>query len=259
MQLLSSESILLRRREFQDSHWIITFLTADRGLIKGVVRGARKLTSRGVGNFEPLSSGVIYYHINPNRELVQIRKRDNAAQSWWQSQSYEKFCYGSYLAELMELGPIAAEQSTACYQLLSEGLKEVFQASRLRLLPLIRLRFELKYLRLMGIQPSWDVCVSCGKVPPWSGIGGLSFSRGGILCPLCVRQNSPAPPISSSSLAFISAWQGGGRPLKPQQIWLEQLLAALSAYLCYQVGRQPRSLKLLPNLDELASGEQPAT
>ena len=253
MKLLSSESILLRRRAFQEGDWIVTFLTPHCGLLKGIVRGSRKLTSRGIGDFEPLSMGMVYYSKHPTRELVNIRKRDGVTSGWYFSQNYEKFCYASYLSELMELCPIATEQASDYYQLLNKGLKEILQATQLRLLPLVRLRFELKYLRLMGIQPNWKICMHCGTSPPWSKTARLSPSMGGILCPQCIHQTPNAPLIDPLSLAFIIAWQSGQPHQKPQKAWLEQLLNALSAYLRHHIERQPRSLALLPNLDQLAN------
>ncbi len=57
---------------------------------------------------------------------------------------------------------------------------------------------------------------------------------------------------------FLETWRGtggaapGGATIRPTRHVLEELEAAVTAHLIHHLERKPRSLALLPSLDELA-------
>ncbi|MDH5751848.1 MAG: DNA repair protein RecO [Deltaproteobacteria bacterium] len=277
MQIVSTESIVVKTQDLGEGDRLVTFLTRDMGRVKGVVKGSRKLTSRGVGNFEPFSRGVMFFSRRTGSDLVSIRKMDPLPPYLYLQASYNKIVYAGYLAELAGVSPWADEESGRFFDLLLEALDAICAAPRERHLPLIRMRFEIRLLELLGLQPDWNTCQECERELPAVGEGKpgatasgeyvLDVSRGGMLCPDChagPRKTTAGQVIRAAlpgqALAFLAGWRQGGSmaDLKPSQPTLEALQEAVTAHVIHHLERTPRALALLPALEELEGSAQPS-
>nr|NIP71644.1 DNA repair protein RecO [Gammaproteobacteria bacterium]NIR97788.1 DNA repair protein RecO [Gammaproteobacteria bacterium]NIT63840.1 DNA repair protein RecO [Gammaproteobacteria bacterium]NIV20810.1 DNA repair protein RecO [Gammaproteobacteria bacterium]NIY32420.1 DNA repair protein RecO [Gammaproteobacteria bacterium] len=100
MPLVSSECIILRNQDYLERDRLVTFLTRDAGRVRGIVKGSRKLTSRGVGSFEVFSRGVMHWVDKGREGLVTIRKCDPLPPYLYLHGGYHAFLYAGYFAEL---------------------------------------------------------------------------------------------------------------------------------------------------------------
>lgn len=260
MKLYSEEGIILRAQDFQENGRLVTFLSAQAGCVRGIITGSRKLPSRGVGDFEPLTRGVLHYTPGRNDGLARIRKCDPLPPYLYLRQDYERYCYGGYLAELISLGPIARTEVHAHYNLLRESLEHLYSVRSVLALPWIRLRFELRWLELLGLQPQWYCCVICGAAldaqngsseQPEALWLGFSPQHGGILCAKCARRGRVR--CSMRALRFLKAWSTGAKneSARPSLRVLGELEGALQAHLAHHLPRLPRALALLPTMEDL--------
>ena len=89
--------------------------------------------------------------------------------------------------------------------------------------------------------------------PLLTGMHWFDVSRGGPRCPECPRADWNLPELSAGSLAFLAAWRDPALAGKPQPTVnaLRELEAAVTKHLIHQLEREPRSLGLLPSVDEL--------
>jgi len=272
MEIVSSESIVLRNQDLGERDRLVTFITREHGRMTGVVKGSRKLTSRGVGNFEPFSHGVMHFAPRPGADLVNIRKCDPLPPYLYLNATYHKILYAGYLAELTDRFPVGEAEAPEFFALLEEALRLLCEAERERHLPLIRLRYELKLLDLLGLQPDWTRCSLCEAAlvpePPASPaassapIPALDVGTGGLLCPACLagtevmRRRSSVNdrvPLAQGSLDFLAGWRSGGATsaMRPTLRVLESLENAVTRHLLHHLERPPKSLALLPPLDAL--------
>lgn len=263
MELVSSECIILRNQDYLERDRLVTFLTRDAGKLRGIVKGSRKLTSRGVGSFEPFSRGLIHYVDKAGAGLVTIRKCDPQPPYLYLERDYHKFLYAGYVTELIDLCPIQRDESEPFFELLGGTLDALCEAGAPRRLPLLRLRFELRYLQLLGYQPDWTRCCMCLRPllrwennlaePVLRGSHRFDPRRGGLCCPDCAQANRQLTPLAPESLAFLENWRNApaGTVVRPTRQALEELEAAITQHLAYHLERQPRSLSLLPSLQAL--------
>jgi DNA repair protein RecO (recombination protein O) len=270
MQLVSSECIILRSQDYLERDRLVTFLARDAGRLRGIVKGSRKLTSRGVADFEPFARGVVYYSDKGHGGLVSIRKCDPQPPYLYLHGDYHKFLYAGYFAELMDLIPIAADGAEPFFLLLAESLEALCEPGSPRRLPLLRLRFELRFLELLGYAPGWEHCSGCGKalfrqedgraVPVHAAPHPFDIGRGGPRCPDCAAAHRHSLVLAAASLAFLQNWRLGvtGAAARPTRQALEELEAAVTGHLVYHLERRPRSLALLPTLDGLDEPDGPA-
>lgn len=273
MKVVSSECIILKHQDFKERDRLVTFLARDKGRMAGIARGARKLTARGVGTFEPFSRGTIFYVEKPGAELVQIRKCDPVPPHLFLQADYDKILYAGYMAELVSLCRISQAEAEQFFLLLAGGLERLYEEKSPPALSLLRLEFELEFLACLGVQPNWSRCGVCerplfdggkgraiGPRPLLSGVHQFDVSLGGMRCPDCRTGGWGMEDIAAGSLAFLAAWRHGGTAgaagtagiVKPTRAALVELERAVTRHLVYQLEREPRSLALLPTVDTLS-------
>lgn len=260
MKVVSSESIVLRQRDFKDRDRLVTFLTRDKGKLTGIAKGVKILTGRGVGSYEPFTRCVMYYAERPSSDLVHIRKCDIAPPYLYLHPGYDKFLYLSYFTELIEMGPVGAVEAPALFDLLARVLARAAEAEPADF-PSLRLEFELDWLHCAGLEPEWRHCLECGE-PIFAGRNGalhprrltahqFDVPRGGLRCPNCRRSGAGCHDLLPGALAGFAAWRwpAGELPAEAPRLAgavLRDLQEAVSAHLLHHLERRPRSLALLP-------------
>jgi DNA repair protein RecO (recombination protein O) len=266
MKLVSSECVILKHQDFAESDLLVMFLTRDKGRLKGIVKGSKKITGRGVGSFEPMTIGVMHYTEKNGSDLVNIRKCDPRPPYLFLQQDYRKLILAGYFADLMQITTIPAAEAERYHALLSAALARLCSDVSGRDLVLLRLGFELDFMHLQGLQFNWHACVQCGARIFQRSEGRLrlirqeahqaDFSAGGIRCPDCRAAASGVMDVSPGTLAFLAAWRGntGGDPdgakAQPTRLAVRELEAVLTRHLVHQLERKPRSLALLPPVEE---------
>lgn len=258
MDLVSSESVILKHQPLKESDLLVTFLARDRGRLAGVVKGSRKITGRGVGSFEPFTLGVMHYAEKSGSDLVHIRKCDPHPPYLFLQHDYGKLVSAAYFAELVSLCPISPAEAERFYLLLSGALARLCEPE-VPVLPLQRIDFELDFLDALGVAPNFATCNRCGKalfredggrlVPVHPEGHAFDLSGGSVRCPSCASSGRGLVPLSAGTLAFLAAWRGrrpGATLVKPTRLTLQELSAAVTRYVVHHLEREPRSLAILP-------------
>ncbi len=69
-----TEALILRSYSLADADKIAVFLTRGFGIIKGVAKGAKKLTSRFGSTLEPFTAVDLTYFLKDDHDLASIRE-----------------------------------------------------------------------------------------------------------------------------------------------------------------------------------------
>jgi DNA repair protein RecO (recombination protein O) len=266
MKLVSSDCVILKGQDLQESDLLVTFLARDRGRMKGVVKGSKRIAGRGVGSFEPFTQGVMHYVERAAGDLVSIRKCDPRPPYLFLQHDYRKLLLAGYAAELAHLCTIPPTEAERFYLLLCGALERICAAEGGEALALIRLGYELDFMQALGLAFNWHACCRCGARIYHREQGRLRLVAGaahqadltaaGVCCPACRGAEGGLLELSAGSLAFLAAWRGdpGGATPRPTRLALHELEAVVTGHLIHQLERRPRSLALLPPLDELLGG-----
>ena len=261
MDVQSAECVVLRQQDFKERDLLVTFLSRERGRMKGIAKGVKKFTGRGVGRYEPLTHGVIFYVEKTGSDLVSIRKCDTLPPYLALQEHYEKYLYAAYFAELLDRCPIAPPEAAAYFDLLIQGLTAIYNESSLPELLALRLRFEWGLLALLGLQPAITVCLHCGKqlftrlapAPHTVSPEPHTFDpeSGGVRCPDCRVSGRHIAELSAGTLAYLATLgvlgaEPQGTPVRPTRRNLQELVDAITPSLVRQFSRPPKSLSLLP-------------
>lgn len=249
---LVTKGVVLRETETKESDKILTLLTAERGKLPVIARGARRKGCKFAAAAQPLaySEWTLYqkgqwYYANEGTTLELFAGLRG---------ELEKLALGCYFAELTEA--VTAEE-TASEELLRHLLNGLYALSHFRKpLPLVKAAFELKLACLAGYEPLADSCAYCGCSEPEQPL--LDVVQGVLRCGSCGGGESGlSMPLCGDSLAALRHIVYGD----PKRLYsfalgegaLGRLADAAEAYTAAQLERGFRTLDFYKSLQPLGT------
>ena len=236
-----AEAIVLRTMNVGDQDRIAVFFCREKGVLRGVAKGARKFGNRFGSSLEPMSVVRVFYYEKERRDLVTVSGCD-LLESFFEIQVEPATAFLlSYFAELVEEFAPARAREEVLYRLLlsvlrclKEGADREFAAAY----------FEAWFLQANGLLPDLGGCRKCRK--PLAA-GFLGPRRDGAYCPDCapVRKDE-VPPAIRDFLRWVRKNPPPGGCTPP--FTADQIAAirrSLQALIVFHMEREPRSLQFL--------------
>ncbi|HAR35697.1 MAG TPA: DNA repair protein RecO [Acidobacteria bacterium] len=222
MPLDQSEAIILRTQNFAEQDKLVVFFSREKGLVRGIAKGARKFNNRFGSSLEPFSVVRIFYYEKERHDLVTISNCDLLESAFDICRDPRAACLFSYLAELTEkFSPYRAVEEKL-YRLLLSLIRAAHGGQQL---PYLARYFEYWFLKINGILPDFRVCQKCRQ--PIKNSAWLEPHKDGVLCPKCAQEKkieirpdlAPAidwikknPPEAAPGLEFRAEdWKQLGR------------------------------------------------
>jgi DNA repair protein RecO (recombination protein O) len=196
------EAYVVKTQDLGESDVIVTLLTENAGIVKGVARAARRSRRRFGGALEPLTRVSVRWMAKEGRDLQRIESLE-PRRSYAELQSDP--ARQAACAVLAEVGTAVGREEQADpmgFRLIGS----VLDALEGGLDPLIAVRyFEYWTLRLQGLLPDLTTCHLCGRellarVP-------RRAQRGvGVVCRSCVGATAaPNEGLQAGDFAFLNA------------------------------------------------------
>lgn len=251
-RLYRTDAIIIRRSDFGEADRLLTVFTPDRGKLRLMAKGVRKITSRKAGHVElfMLTDMLIArgrtWDIISQAEIVEPY-RDLR-------QDLDKTSHAYYVAELLDRFTEEHDANAPLFELLAYTLARVSHADD----PFIALRFfELHLLGLTGFQPQLHFCVVCEE-PLQPVENYFHFVDGGFLCPEHgqTRPNAELVPLAVLKvLRFLQteAWEKVAN-LRLTPTTRQQVETLLLDYITFTLERQLKSVSFLRKLQRENKG-----
>jgi DNA repair protein RecO (recombination protein O) len=247
--LYQTEGIVLSSVDLGEHDRIVTLLTLQKGLVRAVVRGARKPNSRLAAVTQPFSRAdfQLYGRGSSLERVIQVSLLDSHPGI---VSDYARVVYASYLAEIVSGLMPEHERNSGVYHLFIAILAGLQEA---RELWTVARWAELRLLKSAGFMPSLESCLKCGKVP----VGTTYFSApaGGVLCDKChAKEEGPGilMPVSSGSIKTLSLIAAS--PNRPNVVARGQVrdeaAKMMREYVAHVLGKRPKSLSLVEKLED---------
>lgn len=161
MGLVETEAIVLRTHRLAEADKIVSCLTREAGLIRGVARGARRLKTRFGASLEPFTLVALTFYEKEGRELVSIRQAEILRSYFALAREAETVAALEYLSELaLEFAP-PHEPNERLFRMVRACL-EAIGAEPTQVNLLVRY-YEAWILRLSGFLPDPRLCASCQR------------------------------------------------------------------------------------------------
>ena len=240
-----TRGIVLRETETKEADKILTLLTAERGKLSVIARGARRRNCKFAACAQSLAYAewTLYqrgqWHYASEGSTIELfagLRRD-----------LEAMALGFYFAELTEA--VTAEEAPA-EEPLRHLLNGLYALSTLHRPPaLVKAAFELKLLCLAGYEPLADRCAVCGRKNPEEPV--LDAVQGVLRCRGC-GSGGRAMPLCRDSLAALRRVVYG----EPKRLYsfslgeepLRRLGAAAEGFVSAQLERTFRTLDFYKGL-----------
>ncbi len=246
-----TEAIIVSSMNLGDADKLVTFFSAERGLLKGVAKNARKSFKRFGAGLETFTTCRLHLYEREHQELLRIESADITTQPAAICNDLLRAAAGAVILELVkELAP-PGEGNSAVFRLLSHAITLLNAGEN----PVFLLRiFEIKFLSLLGYQPRLDRCCSCGNQPK----GDVVFLRlkGEVLCASCLVSSGDTDlKVSPGTVGFY--YQALRMDidkisrLKPSPAIVQELGQIFTAYIFHLLGKRLKSTEFLQTVFSL--------
>jgi DNA repair protein RecO (recombination protein O) len=242
MPLDQTEAIVLRSFNIGDQDKVVVFFSREKGLLRGVAKGARKFGNRFGSSLEPLSLVNVFYYENERRELVTVSQADLSESFFDVHRDYRAACTLGYFAELVEEFFPSRASEDLVFRLLLSTLRAIKAKGDLELWSRY---FEAWFLQLNGLLPDFRRCKECRK--RLVGTGWLSPRRDGAYCTACTPLKKEALPAELPAfLEWVKKNAPSPKGLSPFSAdELKAISQTLQSLIIYHLEREPKSLHFL--------------
>jgi DNA repair protein RecO (recombination protein O) len=183
-QATSTFGIVLRKVPYGEADLVVTMLGQLTGRVSALARGARKSTRRFAGGLGMGMAGVAKLRERPGAELMSLESFDVHAGRAGLATDLAKTAHAAYALELCDRLCPSRHPEPGAYRWLEEFLARLdagqATAERLRV-------FELGLLRELGLGPSFERCIACGRLDLAAEDVRFHPDAGGIYCRRCAR------------------------------------------------------------------------
>ena len=187
-QNFTTNAINLKTYPLSETDKIVLMYSQDKGLIRGVAKGAKKAKSKLGGRMDILVANKLLLHKGKNLDTIA---QAEAMNSFYKIRlDMDKMMYSMYCAEMvMNLGVENDPSANEIFELLYNCLQKIADSKNKIETLLATLRFQLKMTETSGYALELQNCTVCGTPP----CGELFFSlaAGGVVCEKCSK-NFPA-------------------------------------------------------------------
>ncbi len=242
----SSQAIILQTSDYSEWDRIVSLYTKDFGRIKGIAKGAKRSQKRFGSALEPFTHNEVVFVDRENHGLVRLERCRVLKPFPEIAQDIKKVVFGNYFLELINILTPEKEKSPGIFSLLLyfiELLKEKeFREDLLRI-------FELRLFSLLGYQPQFLSCVTCGRKFSLQCSYKFSVKKGGIVCSKCQAHYPDLLPLSKGTIRIFQQVQNLAL-LKLSRIYFsrdehKEGRMIFGKFIEYHIGKRPKSLAVI--------------
>jgi len=201
------EAVVLRHADWGEADRLLTLYTRERGKVRAIAKGARRIRSRKAGHLEPFTRVVL--QLAKGRDLLIVTQADTAEAYLPLRDDLVKTGHAAYVVELIDRFTYEDEtENVLAFRLLTDTLARIAAEPDVWLA--VRY-YEVRLLDLVGFRPQLFSCVRCGeKILPRDQF--FSPLAGGVLCPKCGAGLPGAWAISVDALKHFRHFQRSSYP-----------------------------------------------
>jgi len=244
--ICSTPAFVLKTYDFRETSKIAVFFSRDFGKVKGVLKGIRRDPKKFSSVLSALSLNHIVFYQKRNSEIHLVSQCDLIDDFGLFRGQLQAFRSSNRVIEMVDLLLPLEDPHREVFDLMFNFLNTL--KTNPHLAPVL---FQIKILALSGFKPRFDSCVVCESKIVQSAY--FSHSKGGLLCPSCLRRDplaEEALPGTIASILYIekSEWSKSLRlqfspPIK------KQLEMILNCFFHFHVGKKMKTIH--PDLDVL--------
>ena len=258
---LRAEAVVLRHSDFGEADRLLTLYTRERGKVRAIAKGARKIASRKAGHLEPFTR--VKLQLAKGRDLFIVTQAETLDAYPALRADLTLTGYAAYVIELLDrFVPDEEAAVPSLFRLLTETLSRLAaDTSTLRQaqdnaslsagsIPWLTVRsYEMRLLDLLGFRPQLFECANC-KNEIQAQDQFFSAALGGAICQRCGQGLPGLWRISQEALKYLRHFQRSeyrtamrARPDEATQKEIETLMQGYFQYLLERELNTPGFIK----------------
>ncbi|MBV6450325.1 MAG: DNA repair protein RecO [Anaerolineales bacterium] len=196
------DAVVIRHSDYGEADRLLTLYTRQRGKMRVLAKGARKIASRKAGHIEPFTH--VKLQLATGRDMFLLTQADTVDAYLPLRDDLLLTGHAAYALELLDRFTYEDEtENPTLFRLLTETLTRL--ASRADVWLVLRF-YEMRLLDQLGFRPQLFECVNCGReIKPEDQF--FSFSAGGVICPRCGQGLKHLHSISVEALKYLRHFQ----------------------------------------------------
>ena len=223
-----SPSIIVRVRVIKESDLLVTFFAQEKGLLRGVAKGARRSLKRFVNCFETFSLVNLEYETRGEDRpcFLHSGKLQHAFQGL--RTDFTALSKASYMIELTELLFPPGVSELRMFDLLKESFNALSEGDCSSRIPLA---FELRAMTLGGYRINLEKCCHCGRTYKGEGHAVFIPERGAMACLKCRQPSAIHLSMGPETVKALARLQTGSLCESTPQDLTEPVLDEISGIL----------------------------
>ncbi len=232
--------MVIRQHKLGEADRIITFLTAEHGLVRAVAKGIRRTRSKFGARLEPFAHVDVTFYPGRNLDIV-TGAHTISAFSEAMAQDYGRYTTACAVLETAER--LAGEERAPAKQLhrLTVGALTALAEDR-RDRQQILDAFLLRAMGSAGWMPALDLCARCANPGPHK---AFHVAAGGAVCVYCRPAGSATPSVGVLELMDALATGQWDQVAGASDSQHRQATGLIAAHLQWHLERQLRTLPLI--------------
>ncbi|SDT98796.1 DNA repair protein RecO [Desulfobacula phenolica] len=251
----STDAILLRKIEYGDHDFIISFLTQSKGKISVIAKNAKKSIRRFSGALDLFSVNHIHCTFPKKKKDALIILSQTDLEHPFANIRYDVFktAYASFWVELIQSWLEEGRVQSDLYDLLLFSL-DVLNTGSLSG-EVASLLFQIRFMSISGFSPNIEICAVC-KTPvdlmEQKNVR-FDFKEGRIICQNCVKKRSKYGMTVSKGTLKQLFWINNNDINRADRIKFSSFAIKegemlLEAFISFHIGREFKSLQFLRRL-----------
>lgn len=209
--IIKTNGLVLRLDPYSKTSQIITWLTPDHGRIVTLAKGAKRIKSNLLGQYDCFNSCELLFYQSRHsslhilKECALLTSRPALRSDWRASFT------ASYLCDLLNRLTPLGSASPPVY-LWAENTMDFL--AKYGSTETVLNWSELKLLKLLGLSPQLSNCINCWSQEFETGHPlCFSISRGGLLCEKCNRvMDNSILQLDHDILGMLRGWENTDTP-----------------------------------------------
>jgi len=241
-------AIVLRHSDWGEADRLVSIFTRERGKVRAVVKGARKITSRKAGHLEPFTH-VKLQLARGRSDLLIVTQADTIDAFLSLRDSLELAGNASYIVEIIDRFVYEEEgPNPTLFRVLLDTLKRLETEPE----PWLPVRYyEMRMLDFLGFRPQLQECTNCAREIKAED-QYFSYAAGGVVCPRCGSGLPNLAPISVNALKYLRHFQrssyADAHRARPSEAVKKEVENLMQNYLTYLLERELNSPGFLRNI-----------
>ena len=196
------ECVVLRHSDWGEADRLLTLYTRQRGKVRAIAKGARKIRSRKAGHLEPFTR--VSLQLARGHDLLIVTQAETLQAYLPIHDDLAKTGQAAYVVELLDRFTYEDDtENVDIFRLLTEVLGRIEKDAD----PWLAIRYyEVRLLDLLGYRPHLFECANCGRDIKAEDQFFSAF-QGGVLCPSCGAGLPGVWNVSVEALKYLRHFQ----------------------------------------------------